>query len=733
MLRHTPILVALLALALLWPAATLAAPPTHLPDKEEPQINAGLDPLPKEATLDRSTPRRSWSAFLDGCRQGRWELAAHLLNLGEIPSADQKTVGAVVARNLCEVLKKAGKMSAEGVDDSTLGPIAEDKPTNYVVVATIALPEGQGEVWWRRFKDGKTQQHLWLATRRTVSEVPRLHQLVVKGGPAKRKAVELVNQGLGRLPDGIVLTTPRDTATLFAKLTSEGNFAEAARLLNLSATPAQRQATEGKRLARRLTMILKRIHPGAYGRMSNDPMGSPEKDVPFDEEVVARTKVEGAEVQVRLARVVRSEGPAVWVFSPTTVADIDTLYTSLGYGWAGDYLPPLFFEWQMWQIQLWQWLGLVVALILGLIFGYIGSYIMRKVLLRLAKLTKWDWDDDLVATMRGPLVGAFWSLGFVVLIAFLALAPKPHGFLLGLCKLMAILALGWFLLRLMDVAATQLQRMFRDRGDDMGMAMVPVARKILKPIMFVIVLIVALQNIGVDVSGLLAGLGIGGLAFALAAKDTLANVFGSVAIAFDRPFKVGDFVKVGDILGTVEDVGLRTTRVRTLDRTVISVPNSQIADSKIENYAPRDRVRLVATLGVQYDTSLDQLRYIVDEFKRYLLAHPRWWQESFRVRFIGYGASSLDIEVYGYVSTSDFNEFTAIREEILMGLGDIIERAGAEFAYPSQTVYVGKDSQADPQKAKQAATIVAQRAEAGELCIPEIPDALREKVLGPQP
>jgi MscS family membrane protein len=456
-------------------------------------------------------------------------------------------------------------------------------------------------------------------------------------------------------------------------------------------------------------------------------MGSPETGVPFDEEVLARTTLGKSKVQVRLALQPRTDGAAVWIFPAATVADIDALYDTLGYGWAGDYLPPVFFEVRVWKIQLWQWLGILAALILGYILGMIVSYLVRKLLLRLAKLTRWDWDDEVVATMRGPLIGAGWALGFVVLTSFLALADKPRATMLGACKLLAILALGWFLMRLVDVAARQLMDVFEERGDDMGVAMIPVTRKILKPILAVIIFIVALQNIGVDVSGLLAGLGIGGLAFALAAKDTLANVFGSVAIAFDRPFKVGEFVKVGDLLGTVEDVGLRTTRLRTLDRTVIAIPNAQVADSKIENYAFRDRVRLVATFGVQYDTSQDQLRYIIDEFKRYLLDSDLVWQESWRVRFVGYGASSQDIEVYCYLATSDFNEFTAMREQVLLDLGQLVTAAGAEFAFPSQTVYVGKDSHADGKKAKQAAAQVAQRTEDGTLCIPEIPDAVREE------
>ncbi len=475
-------------------------------------------------------------------------------------------------------------------------------------------------------------------------------------------------------------------------------------------------------------MILKRLHPGSFSRISNDPMGSPETGLPFDEEVLAGTDLGKSKVQVRLALQPRESGEAIWIFPAATVADVDALYGTLGYGWAGDYLPPVFFEVQVWKIQLWQWLGIVIALILGYIIGLIISFLLRKLLLRLAKLTRWEWDDEVVGQMRGPLTGAGWAAGFVIMTTFLALADKPRGTILGLSKLVAIMALGWFVMRLVDVVARQMMEVFKQRGDDMGVAMIPVTRKILKPILFVIISIMALQNVGVDVSGLLAGLGIGGLAFALAAKDTLANVFGSVAIAFDRPFKVGDFVKVGDLVGTVEDVGLRSTRLRTLDRTQISVPNSQVADSEIENYAFRDRRLLVATFGVQYDTSQDQIRYIIDEFKRYLLESRNVWQESWRVRFVGFGDSSQDIEIMCYLDTTDFNEFTGWREELLLDLGKIVNEAGAEFAYPSQTVYVGKDSHADSKKAKAATAQVAQRTADGTLCIPEVPEQVREEL-----
>ncbi len=719
---------ALLLAAWLSALPAWAQAPAHVPPKQEAQLNAGLPAPP--ADLDRSTPARSWGALLTACAAGKWDRAMHVLNLGDVSEGDRPSIGPVLARQLCQVLQATSQRQAGQLPDTAVGPLAEDRPRNYAVVATFAGPEGPQQAWLRLTQDGASKAAVWVLTRKSVSMIPGWFRRLVKKEVAARPAAAVINEGLGKLPAGLAAGSPRDTAATFMDLARQGDFAQAARLLDLRALPPAQQAQQGARLARRLFMVLKRIHPQGYGLVSNDPLGAPEKGVAIDEEVLARARLPEQELPLRLARHPRRDAAAVWLFSAQTVADIDALYGALGYGWAGDYLPPLFFELTLWQVQLWQWIGLTLALLLGLGAGYLGALATRRVLLRAARLTRWAWDDEVVRAMRGPLVVLYWVLTFFILRTFLALGEAAEGVLLRGCMFVGILALGWFLVRLVDVAAEFSRRLFAQREDDMAAAMVPVARKIVKALVSFIVVIVALQNMGMDVGGLLAGLGIGGLAFALAAKSTLENLFGGITIAVDRPFKVGDYVQVGSLAGTVEDLGLRSTRLRTVDRTVVTIPNGQLMDSRIENFSRRDKIRLLTTLGVQYDTTLDQLRYIVDELKRYLLAHPRV-AEGFRVRFVGFGPSSLDVEVLAYVTSTDFAEFTGIREEIYLNLGSIVAEAGAQFAFPSQTVYVGQDGHADPDRAARAAAEVGARQRAGELCLPEIPDAVRHRLQRP--
>jgi MscS family membrane protein len=191
-----------------------------------------------------------------------------------------------------------------------------------------------------------------------------------------------------------------------------------------------------------------------------------------------------------------------------------------------------------------------------------------------------------------------------------------------------------------------------------------------------------LQNLGFNVSGLIAGLGIGGLAVALAAQETVRNFFGGIALITDQPVRVGDFCRFGDKMGTVEDISIWSTRVRTLERTVVSIPNGQFAGMQLENFARRDQIWLHTTVGLQYGTTPDQVRRVLTDLRTMLDAHPLVRHESARARFVGFGGPSLHIEISAYIRTAKLDEFLAIREDICLQIMDIIERSGGRIAAP---------------------------------------------------
>ena len=197
-----------------------------------------------------------------------------------------------------------------------------------------------------------------------------------------------------------------------------------------------------------------------------------------------------------------------------------------------------------------------------------------------------------------------------------------------------------------------------------------------------------LRHFGVDPTPALAGLGVGGIAVALAAQKTLENVVAGASLIFDQAVQVGDFLKVGEVTGTVEQIGLRSTRMRTLDRTVVSIPNSQIANVTLETLSVRDRFWFHPVVGVRYETTSSQLRAALDGIRRLLLDHPSVDDASVRVRFLRLGAFSLDIDVFAYVDARDWNHFLELQEQLLFGVTGAVTAAGTEIAFPSQTMYV---------------------------------------------
>ena len=233
------------------------------------------------------------------------------------------------------------------------------------------------------------------------------------------------------------------------------------------------------------------------------------------------------------------------------------------------------------------------------------------------------------------------------------------------------------------------------------------------------------QAIGLPVLSVLAGLGIGGIAVALAVRPTLENLIGGVILYIDRPVKVGDFCTFGDQTGTVEAIGIRSTQLRALDRTLISVPNAQFADMKIINWAECDEMLAHSVVGLRYETTLDQLRFLLVEIRRMLHAHPRINSDTVRVRFTGFGESSLTIDIRAYVMTREWNDFFAVREDIYFRIYEIVGRSGTSFAFPSQTLYVRRDTGVDQARAEEIENTVAEWRQNGRLPFPRLtPDEI---------
>jgi MscS family membrane protein len=245
------------------------------------------------------------------------------------------------------------------------------------------------------------------------------------------------------------------------------------------------------------------------------------------------------------------------------------------------------------------------------------------------------------------------------------------------------------------------------RTGTIGAQLVRLGFKLLTVLVVAWMVIVGADYLGISVAPLLAGFGVGGLAVALAAQHTVENIIAGIVLFADAPVRIGDFCQFGDLRGTVEQIGLRSTRIRSFDRTLISIPNSEFAKLKLVNYSRRDRILFKTSISLRYETSADQLRFVLAALRAMLKAHPRLVPETVRARFVGYGAWSLDLELYALAETSDHADFLAIQEDVFLRVMDVVVESGCGFAFPSQTHYQASDTAPDEASARRAEEQVA--------------------------
>jgi MscS family membrane protein len=335
------------------------------------------------------------------------------------------------------------------------------------------------------------------------------------------------------------------------------------------------------------------------------------------------------------------------------------------------------------------WVITFGAVIVAFLLGRLIARIARPLLARFAGRTASDWDDHLVALLSSPLGIVLALQALNAASPWLPLEDRAAHILGEAIAILTTLAVMWTAFRAIDLVLAVLERRTWAIERPSSRSLLSIGSRFAKVTVLAIASIVALAQLGVSVASLVAGLGIGGLAVALAAQKTLENLFGTLSIGVDQPMREGDQVKLYDIIGTVEQIGLRSTRIRTLDRTIVTVPNGELANQRIESFTVRDRLRLATTIGLVYGTTSAQMRAILADLEAILRRHAKIWPDSVTVRFKELGASSLDIEIQAWFQTAEWAEFQLIRQDVLLDFMAAIERHGSAIAFPSRTIYLG--------------------------------------------
>ncbi len=331
------------------------------------------------------------------------------------------------------------------------------------------------------------------------------------------------------------------------------------------------------------------------------------------------------------------------------------------------------------------------VLILTLLLRNLVAQLLSRSLFAAARRTAGELDDILLEQLKRPtsflvLIGGLWLAS-----SLLGLPSEPVNLARGteeMIRLLLIINIGWFLFNLIGLLEAWLGHWTQKTESTLDDHLLPFIRKGLRAFVMVMIALMLAQTLGYPISGLVASLGIGGLAVALAAKDSLSNIFGSLMIILDRPFQIGDWVKAGEVEGTVEEIGFRSTRIRTFAKTLITIPNSTLTNLSINNFSRMPKRRIKMSVGISYATTPAEMRDAVENIRAMLREHPEIDQDFFLVNFTDFAASSLDILVYCFTKTTVWGEYLDVRQDVCLKIMETLEAQGLEIAFPSRTVYL---------------------------------------------
>jgi MscS family membrane protein len=489
-------------------------------------------------------------------------------------------------------------------------------------------------------------------------------------------------------PDPFGRETPRSSVTGLIEALAKRDYARAANYFDLPVQQDARVLDGASELARRLQRLLDSggsLTP--FAGLSNEPGGRIDDNLPVDRELIGDLRIGEGEAPITLVQR-EVDGRRVWQISHDTIRRLMTVPATHVTPPPTSTVPSVNVAGA--PVEDWGLLAGVAAL----------SFVVLRLLatLALTLMRRGISDPDSSGVYRffhaalPPL-----SL-FIAVIAFygwaerLEVAIVARQTLLRYAGGVAAIALVWFGLRLVDaIADVTIARMTR-RARRQAVSVVTLLRRAAKILLLVFSIVAVLDTFGIDVTTGIAALGIGGIALALGAQKTVENLVGSVTVIADRPVQVGDFCRVGDVVGTVEDVGIRSTRIRTNDRTIVTIPNGDFSSRQIENYAKRDRFLFNPVIRLDYGTPAEKIREAVRIIEQVLKSHDKVLQDGPRARFASFGESALEVEIFAYINLGDFGESTVVRQELLLSIYEGLSGADIRLAVPARRLFFVNDN-----------------------------------------
>ena len=514
--------------------------------------------------------------------------------------------------------------------------------------------------------------------------------------------------------DPLGRTTPSNSVLGFLRAAQSGDYSIAAQYLQMSAA---RRQSDGEQMATKLKFVLDHAFTGNLSRY-NQPEGTPQEGVPLGRQKLGTMTAGDVEDDLDLVRISDPSAGKIWLISAETLAKIPELHDQVRTRQVESKLPNVLVKHQFAGMPLWQWIALLVgapiAAGLGWLILALFEVPLRWWARRRGQIEVANW-----RTVSGPAWLMAGTLVHQVFAVYLRLPLLPKHYYFQVTSIALIISATWIVWRSIRWSLRRVRMRALAHGHAGTGSLMLLGERILKAVVFVLGVLAVLSSLGFNMSTALAGLGIGGLAIGFGAQKTIENLFGGVSVLGDEVFRVGDVCRFGDRTGVVEDIGLRSTRIRTDERTLVAIPNGTVATINLENLSRRDKILFKTTLGLRPETKPDHMRFVLAEVRKLLYSHPKIETQTVRVRLTDIAGSSLSVEVFAYILTRDFNEYAAVREDLLLRIMDVMEDTGGGLALPAQTLYLSRDSGVEKQKAENAAKKIAELREGKQLPFPD--------------
>jgi len=548
-------------------------------------------------------------------------------------------------------------------------------------------------------------------------------QLLGGAKTTTEEPVKIPDDSLGR-------RTPQGTVNGFIKALGDQNYLRASQYLVLSKR-SYRKTAERIQIAKTFQQLLDQggnFSPSSI--LSNKELGRLDDNLTTGIDLVGNISTDKIDIQLYLENQSDDSEPALWLFSAETVEAIRGADVSGEKTFLDRVLPKFLKDRKLGNVPIGHW-GVVVVMA---VVTYLLSRLLIFVLIFLIqKIWKKADTEKGIAIIDAFTLPVQMYLTVILFVAFTQrmgisiIVRQRFSIIIITIGILAFLILLW---RMTDFVSMYTRSRMSNRGRASAVSAVLFLSRTMKAAIVVIGIIALLGIIGVDVTAGLAALGIGGIALALGAQKTIENFVGSVSLIADQPLRVGDYCRVDDIKGTVESIGMRSTTLRTAARTIVTIPNGQLSASKIENYAHRDRFIFNPILSFRMETSPDQIRYLLVEIKSLLYAHPAVLNSPPIVRFTGITADALKVEITAYIEAVNFETSQEVQEDLLLRMMDIIEKSGTALAYPSQTLYMTRDTPVSDEKRNEVTETVKKWKESNELQLPKFDPKRVEELKG---